>query len=44
MALGGECDDPRVVQTIRATILQFPEITDAVVTRNGEPLVSLSGM
>jgi hypothetical protein len=44
MALGGECDDPRVEQTIRATILQFPEVTDAVVTRNGQPLVSLSGM
>lgn len=35
---GGVCDDPRIKEQIRSTILQFPTVTTANVTINGETL------
>jgi hypothetical protein len=36
--LGGVCDDPRAVNQIKYTVLQFPSITSANITLNNKPL------
>lgn len=38
LSVGGTCDNPRVVEQIRATATQFDNIDDIDVTLNGEPL------
>jgi spore germination protein GerM len=38
LVLGGECDDPRVVEQLAHTITQFAGVTGAVVLLNGEPI------
>ncbi len=39
LVLGGECDDPRVVEQLAHTITQFAGITGAVVLLNGAPIL-----
>jgi hypothetical protein len=39
--LGGECDDPRFVEQITQTVMQFPEVKEADITVNGKPLKDL---
>lgn len=46
LRLGGECDDPRVVEQLKETILQFPEVKKADIYLNGRSLddvLSLKG-
>jgi hypothetical protein len=38
LLIGGVCDEPRVIAQIEATVLQFPTVTSAVITLNGQPL------
>lgn len=36
--LGGDCDNPRVEEQIKATVLQFSEVKEAEILLNGKPL------
>lgn len=36
--LGGECDDPRVEEQLKATVLQFPYIKETEIFLNDKPL------
>jgi hypothetical protein len=36
--VSGVCDEPRVVEQLRATVLHFPDIEDVVLLLNGQPL------
>jgi hypothetical protein len=38
LLIGGVCDEPRVIAQIESTVLQFPTVTSAVITFNGQPL------
>lgn len=35
---GGTCDDPRIEEQLRATVLQFPTVDSADITINGEDI------
>lgn len=36
--IGGVCDEPRVKAQLQETVLQFPEVQNATIYINGEPL------
>ena len=38
LSLGGECDNPRVVEQLQRTLLQFPNITSTDIYINNTPL------
>ncbi|MBX4198644.1 GerMN domain-containing protein [Candidatus Parcubacteria bacterium] len=38
VASGGVCDDPRIVEQIKATVMQFPTVKGAEITLNGRDL------
>lgn len=38
LSLGGECDNPRVIEQLQRTLLQFPNITSADIYINSTPL------
>ena len=40
-AVGGVCDEPRFIEQIRQTVLQFDEVTTAEITVNGTPIDDL---
>jgi hypothetical protein len=41
LTMGGECDAPRVQAQLEQTVLQFPDVTEAVIFINGEPLAEV---
>lgn len=41
LSIGGVCDEPRFVEQIRQTVLQFSTVDQAVITINGTPLGEL---
>jgi hypothetical protein len=41
-ALGGVCDDPRVEEQLRATVLQFDEVDDVTFYLNGEDIFPIT--
>jgi hypothetical protein len=46
LSMGGECDTPRVQAQLEQTVLQFPNVTEADIFINGQPLaeaLSLKG-
>ena len=46
LSMGGECDTPRVQAQLEQTVLQFPNVTEADIFINGNPLaeaLSLKG-
>ncbi len=43
-ALGGVCDAPRFVEQIKQTALQFPSISDVVITINGLSLDKIASL